>query len=107
MIALRSDCLVFRTSSGLHIPLEAEKVVIELLSDSPMSKETVVEAINAVMKHFRDELKKETVSVQEFSEALQKVLSQLGYNIIPADVSTEIEKKPKRTRKSRRWKLPD
>ncbi|MGZ5544726.1 MAG: hypothetical protein ACXWIU_08620 [Limisphaerales bacterium] len=85
MIQLHPDCLIFETSSGESIPCSAEVVTIELVGDSKIDPETVREAAAAVVFYFKNELGRETVSVEEFSGALQKVLCRLGYKVTAPD----------------------
>lgn len=94
MILLRHDCLVFKTASGDHIPCSAQEVTIELMADSAemLDPEIVKNAAQAVLHYFKMELGRTTVSVGEFSEALEKVLRGLGLDVKP----TAIENHPPR-----------
>jgi hypothetical protein len=85
MIQLHPDCLIFETSSGESIPCSAEVVTIELVGDSKIDPQTVREAAAAVVYYFRNELGRDNVSVEEFSRALQHVLSRLGYEVTAPD----------------------
>ena len=85
MIQLHPDCLIFETSSGESIPCSAEVVTIELVGDSKLDPEVVREAAAAVVYYFRKELGRDNVSVEEFSHALQTILSRLGYNVTSPD----------------------
>jgi hypothetical protein len=91
MIQLHPDCLIFETSSGESIPCSAEVVTIELVGDSKIDPETVREAAAAVVYYFKNELHRETVSVEEFSGALQKVLCRLGYKVTAPDGETDFD----------------
>ncbi|MEY2407801.1 MAG: hypothetical protein QOF48_471 [Verrucomicrobiota bacterium] len=80
MILLRPDCLVFETASGENIPCSAKEVTLELIGETAewLDRETLENAAAAVLHYFRVEQKRTSVSVAEFSEALEKVLSGLG-----------------------------
>jgi hypothetical protein len=91
MIQLHPDCLIFETSAGESIPCSAEVVTIELVGDSKIDPETVREAAAAVVYYFKNELHRETVSVEEFSCALQKVLCRLGFHVSSPDGVEDID----------------
>ena len=76
MIALGSDCLVFRMKSGESVPLSAGMVSVELLGDtaSMFHSEFVSHAADAVFYYFKHDLGRESVTVGEFTLALEKVL---------------------------------
>jgi len=82
MIQLRSDCLLFNMNAGDSFPCSAEVATVELIGDAnwQMDPELVQHAAEAVLHYFRHELGRESVSVGEFSEALQRVLARLGLN---------------------------
>jgi hypothetical protein len=83
MIQLHPDCLIFRTSQGELIPCSAESVTIEMIGDasSLIDPETVREAAAAVVHYFKYDLHRDTVSVAEFSEALQRALRCFGFDV--------------------------
>jgi hypothetical protein len=83
MIQLRPDCLIFQTSQGELIPCSAETVTIELIGDasSVLDPEIVREAASAVVHYFKHDLGRETVSVAEFSDALERALKCFGYEV--------------------------
>jgi hypothetical protein len=76
MIALGSDCLVFRMQSGESVPLSAGMVTVELLGDTAtlFDSEFVSQAADAVFYYFKHDLKRQSVTVGEFTQALEKVL---------------------------------
>jgi hypothetical protein len=90
MIVLAEDCLVFRGPSGEGIPYSAEMISVELMGDtaSMFDPEFIKHAATAVFHYFRDELGRESVTMAEFSQALEKVLR--GFNLAAA-VQTEAE----------------
>lgn len=83
MIQLHPDCLIFRTSQGELIPCSAESVTIEMIGDasSVIDPETVREAAAAVVHYFKYDLHRDTVSVAEFSDALQRALRCFGFDV--------------------------
>jgi hypothetical protein len=83
MIQLHPDCLIFRTSQGELIPCSAESVTIEMIGDasSMIDPEVVREAAAAVVHYFKYDLHRETVSVAEFSDALQRALRCFGFDV--------------------------
>jgi len=87
MIALSSDCLLFEMASGESMPLSADMISIELVGGSATNydEEFVGHAANAVFFYFKHELGRQTVSLGEFAEALEKVLH--GFKL-PARGST-------------------
>ena len=90
MILLRPDCLVFRTIEGEDIPCSAHEVTVELMGDSAkwLDADLVGHAAEAVLHYFKSEKGQHTVSVGEFSEALERVLRGLGLDIKAADKDT-------------------
>lgn len=76
MIALRTDCLLFQTASGVSMPFSSDMISAELLGDQAklFDAEFVRHAAKAVFHYFRHELGRHTVSVGEFAVALEKVL---------------------------------
>jgi hypothetical protein len=83
MIQLHPDYLIFQTSQGELIPCSAESVTIELMGDAStlLDQETVREAAAAVVHYFKHDLGQDTVSVGEFSKALERVLNAFGFNV--------------------------
>jgi hypothetical protein len=88
MIQLHPDCLIFRTSQGELIPCSAETVTIEMIGDasSMIDPETVREAAAAVVHYFKYDLHRETVSISEFSDALQRALRCFGFDVTTTTV---------------------
>lgn len=102
MIQLHPDYLIFQTSQGELIPCSAESVTIELIGDasSLLDPEVVREAAKAVVHYFKDELQRETVSVTEFSKALERVLNCFGFNVITSAAEGQARQEPPRTSRS-------
>ena len=90
MILLRPDCLVFRTTEGEDIPCSAHEVTVELMGDSAkwLDADLVGHAAEAVLHYFKSEKGQNTVSVGEFSEALERVLRGLGLDVKAAGKDT-------------------
>jgi len=76
MITLASGCLLFKLANGESIPFSAEMISVELLGSTAelFDAEFVQHAANAVFHYFKHELGRQTVTVGEFAEALEKVL---------------------------------
>lgn len=86
MILLSSDCLLFQLADGESIPLSAEAISIELIGDvsRTLSPEFVQDAAAAVFHYFKNDLARETVTVGEFSQALENVLRGFGLTVTRA-----------------------
>lgn len=95
MIALASDCLLFQTPEGESIPFSAEMISIELMgaSSKVLDADFVRQASKAVFHYFRNELRRETVTVAEFAEALETVLRSFGYRV-QTDVGPNESERP-------------
>ena len=84
MIQLQSNYLVFRMSTGELLPCSAEAVTAELLGDTLnlIEPHTIQEALKAVVYYFREEHEETSVSVDQFSSALGKVLQGFGFDVV-------------------------
>src|SRR6185503_63607 len=84
MILLRSDCLVFEMSNGDYIPCSASTVTVELMGSAieHLDREVVQDAAAAVLHYFHNELQRTTVTLSEFTEALETALRALGLNVM-------------------------
>jgi hypothetical protein len=80
MIALSSDCLLFQTPDGQSVPLSAEAICTELMGDagSLFDSDFVRHAASAVLHYFKHDLRRETVSLHEFANALEQALRGLA-----------------------------
>ncbi len=80
MITLGRDCLLFQLPDGEMVPFSAEMISIEFASDSaPVFEPEVAEhAAKAVFHYFKNELGRQSVTAEEFAEAMQKVLRGLN-----------------------------
>ena len=92
MILLRQDCLVFRTADGEGIVCSATEVATTLLGDSAdkLGHTFLSNAVEAVLHFFKVDLDRSSVSIEEFSSALVKILRGFGLNAYQ-----EIEANPK------------
>jgi len=81
MISLASGCMLFELPSGESIPFSAEMISIEVMGDSvgTLDPDVVQHAATSVFHYFKHDLARQTVSVGEFAEALDKVLRGLGF----------------------------
>jgi hypothetical protein len=83
MILLRSDCLVFEMNNGDHIPCSVSSVTVELMGGAMehLDREVVQHAAAAVLHYFHHELERTTVTLSEFTQALETALRGLGLNV--------------------------
>jgi hypothetical protein len=93
MILLRSDCLVFEMKNGDHIPCSVSSVTVELMGGAMehLDREVVQHAAAAVLHYFHHELQRTTVTLSEFTEALETALRGLGLNVT-CDPSVKTER---------------
>jgi len=93
MILLSRDCLVFEMANGESIPLSAQTLSIELVGENVSSvfdSEFLEHAASAVFHYFKNDLKRETVTVGEFTLALEKVLQEFKTSEAPEKTSRAI-----------------
>jgi hypothetical protein len=83
MIALYNNCLLFQLATGESVPCSAEMISVEIVSGQErlLDPEVLHHAAASVFHYFKMELMRETVTVGEFSIALEKVLRQLGFTL--------------------------
>jgi hypothetical protein len=76
MIALAADCILLRRANGEYEPMNSGTISIEVVTEgqSPFDEEFVKEASAAVLHYFKNEAGRESVTLGEFAEALEKVL---------------------------------
>jgi hypothetical protein len=76
MITLASDCLLFQMAGGESVPFSAEMISVELMGGASdlFDADFVRHAAHAVFHFFKQDQGRQTVSVGEFAEALEKVL---------------------------------
>jgi len=87
VILLASGCLFFELPSGESVPFSAEMIAVEVMGDSVgnFDPEVIRHAASSVFHYFRKDLARETVTVGEFAQALEKVLRGLGFLVQPAE----------------------
>src|SRR5258708_5992489 len=83
MILLRPDCLVFKKPNGDSFPSSAEEFAVELIGEAVgmLDEDIVRNAAAANLHYFKEELGRTSVTVGEFSTALEDTLRKLGYNV--------------------------
>ena len=87
MISLARECLLFELASGESIPFSAEMISIEVMGDttSNFDPEVIHHAAASVFHYFKHDQARQTVTVAEFAEALEKVLRTLGFKAQQVD----------------------
>jgi hypothetical protein len=92
MIALRNDCLLFQLTNGESVPCSSAMITVEIVggADSQLEPEMLRHAAASVFHYFKVELERESVTVGEFSLALEKVLHHLGYTIHTGEPNSEV-----------------
>jgi hypothetical protein len=83
MILLRHDCLVFKMVNDDNLPYPIENVTVEVLGEAVklMDQELIQHAAEAVLHFFKFEQERQTVTLGEFAQALEKVLRDLGLRV--------------------------
>ena len=83
MIALSSECLLFQLTNGESVPCSADMITVEIAGNAGglLDPEMLRHATASVFHYFKEELRRETVTVGEFAVALEKVLRTLGFTI--------------------------
>jgi hypothetical protein len=81
MIALFNNCLLFQLDSGESVPCSADMISVEIVGGQNrlLDPDVLRHAAASVFHYFKSELLRESVTVGEFSLALEKVLHQLGF----------------------------
>jgi hypothetical protein len=85
MIALQSDCLIFQLTNGESVPCSADMISVEIVGSKEafgaLDPKTLRHATASVFHYFKAELERETVTVGEFAQALEKALQGLGLTL--------------------------
>jgi hypothetical protein len=83
MIALHNNCLLFQLKNGESIPCSADMIAVEIIGEANgyLEPELLRHAAASVFHYFKNELARETVTIGEFSLALERALLCLGYTI--------------------------
>jgi hypothetical protein len=92
MIALHTDYLLFQLANGESVPCSPEMISVEIVgnTDSQFEPDLLRHAAASVFHYFKVELQRESVTVGEFSLALEKVLHHLGYTIHAGVQNSEV-----------------
>ena len=95
MIQLAGDCLIFRTATGEAVPQSIETIQVELIGETAaqFDAEFIKQAAGAVLHYFRDELGRPSVTMAEFSIALENVLR--GFKMAAATNPSSVMTGPK------------
>ena len=93
MIALHNNCLLFQLHNGESVPCSPDMIAVEIVGEANgfLDTETLRHAAASVFHYFKAELGRETVTIGEFSMALEKVLHHLGYTIHAHDSVSETD----------------
>lgn len=85
MIWLSRDYLLFELASGERVPFSADTVSVELTGEAggPFDADFLRQATKAVFHYFQHELKRETVTLAEFSAAMEQVLRGFALKASP------------------------
>lgn len=85
MIAFAANCLLFELPSGERVPFTADMISVEVVGEglAVINPEVVRHAAASVVHYFKHDLGRDTVSLGEFAEVLEKVLQGLGYAVRP------------------------
>ena len=90
MILLARDCMVFRMSNGESIPISAQAVSVEIVGGNVadlFDSEFLEHAASAVFHYFKNDLGRESVTVGEFTLALEKVLTEFQQSAATKETS--------------------
>lgn len=76
MIALARDCILLRQPDGGAVPVPGPALAVEVVTegDTPFDEEFVMEASAAVLHYFKEVQGRDSVTVAEFAQCLEKVL---------------------------------
>ncbi|MCX8092081.1 MAG: hypothetical protein N3I86_14305 [Verrucomicrobiae bacterium] len=100
MIAFAANALLFELPTGERVPFTPEMISVEVVGEglSVINPDVVRHAAASVVHYFKHDLGRETVSLGEFAEALEKVLQGLGYKVQPEGMPTAGVSAPGATR---------
>ena len=84
MIWLGSEYLMFQMPSGESVAFSSEAIAVEIVdeTDGQLDANMVRQAANAVYHYFKHELGRQTVTVREFAEAMEKALDGFEISIV-------------------------
>jgi hypothetical protein len=80
MITLAQDCLLFHLANGEQVPFSADMISVEVISQSGprVDPEIACHAAKAVFHYFKQELRRQQVTADEFAQAMERVLRGLN-----------------------------
>ena len=83
MILLRPDCLEFKAPHGESVPCSAQEMTLELMGAAvaELDEEVIQNAALGVLHFFKEEKGQTSVTLGEFSEALEHALRTLGLEV--------------------------
>lgn len=84
MIWMSSEYLLFKMPTGESMAFSSEAIAVEIVDETEgqLSSEFVKQAANAVYHYFKNELGRETVTVAEFAEAMEKALDGFEVSVM-------------------------
>ena len=84
MIWLGSEYLMFQMPSGESVAFSSDAIAIEIVDEAEgeIDANVVKQAANAVYHYFKHELGRQTVTVGEFSQAMEKALDGFEISIV-------------------------
>jgi len=88
VIQLSPDCLLVQLANGERVPCSVEALSVELVGDATakLGVEFVHDAAAAVIHHFKNDLGQVTITVGEFSAALEQALAAFGLNFPTVEI---------------------
>ncbi len=92
MIQLHTHCLAFEQPDGTAIPCSAEQITVEVLGEAAngVHSDLVRHAAATVLYYFKHELGRSTVTMQEFIQALERVLKGFGLEVATSSQATAV-----------------
>lgn len=87
MIWLGSDYLMFQMPSGESVAFSSDAIAVEIVdeTDGELDPNMVRQAASAVYHYFKDELGRQSVTVREFAQAMEKALEGFEISIVSAE----------------------
>lgn len=86
MIWLGSDYLMFQMPSGESIAFSSDAIAVEIVDETEgeLDANMVKQAASAVYHYFKHELGRQSVTVREFAQAMEKALDGFEISIVSA-----------------------
>ena len=85
MIWLGSEYLMFEMPSGESVAFSSDAIAVEIVDETEgeLDVHMVKQAANAVYHYFKHELGRQSVTVSEFAQAMEKALEGFEIAILP------------------------